>query len=125
MDIHIPDWHEIAELFTRFPVLLVMLLGQIFGTAFTQLVKKTYIAFSPHRVSLPRYRVSVRWLSALATYLFSVLLWDGMLGHSGAEEIVCIGAAFASPLAYDGVRAVVAWKWPDFAVKWGDPDETS
>ena len=121
MDVHIPNWREVLELITRFPVILVILLGQLFGAGFTQLVKKTYLAWTSEPVSDARYKISVRWLSVLSTYFFTVLLWHGMLAHQGAEEIICAGLGFISPLVYDGTRAMIAWKWPQFAAKWGEP----
>jgi len=121
MDFHVPDLHEIMEIVLRFPVLLVATLGQVFGGSFTQIVKKTYLAWANgSRVSEPRYRASVRWLSVLSTYFFTVVLWHQSLPHTGYEEIASVGLGFLSPLLYDLTKMLVRWKFPDFAASWGD-----
>lgn len=104
MDIHLPDWKEILDTLVRFPVLMVMLLGQLFGSVFTQAVKKTWLAFGISRVPKPRYQVTVWWLAILATYLFTLLLWRSFLGTQGIQEVVCIGAAFCSPPLYNAIK---------------------
>jgi hypothetical protein len=124
MDIHI-EWHEIFEALVRFPVLLVLLGGQIAGTSFVQAVKKTWSAFyQVNSITIERYKVSVMWLSILATYCFSLWLWHGMLGHMGVEEVVCVVNGVASPWVYKAVKALVRTKFPAFAAKWGaGPEE--
>ena len=87
MDLHI-DWQELLSAFVRLPVLWVLLAGMAFGTALTQLLKSTYLAFLgasvlTAEVSRHRYEISVKWLSALSTYAFTLLLWHAMFRHSG------------------------------------------
>ena len=120
MDVHIPTLQEVFSLMAQFPAILVLMGGVVFGSGLTQLVKKTYVAFQPvPQVSPARFKASVRWLSALCTYLFTVALWHGMLPHQGSEEVIAMGTAFCSPLVYDGARALIAWKFPLFAQHWG------
>lgn len=122
MDFHIPSLGELADFLVRFPVLAVLLAGLVFGLAFTQLIKKTYVVYRPlgdPPVSEARYLLTVRWLSALSTYCFTVWLWHGWLEHSGGEEVLCVGTAILSPLIYDAVRALIAWKFPALTANWG------
>lgn len=127
MDLHIPDLREIANLLAQFPILMVLLGGMVVGNGFTQIIKKTYLAFRPlggHDVTDARYRISIRWLAAISTYGFTLWLWHGLLKAEGPAEVVSIGTAFASPLLYDVLRALVGWKFPEFAKRWGtDPDK--
>lgn len=116
MDVHTPTLMELMGLLVQFPVLAVLLGGFLFGSGFTQMIKRTYIAYRPlggEPVSQNRFRVSVRWLATLSTYLFTVELWHTFLEHNGAEEVVSIGTAFSSPVIYDCGRALIAWKFPD------------
>ena len=117
-----PDLHEILDALARFPVIVVLVAGLFFGGGFTQLVKKTYLAVDAGAVSAARYRISVRWLAAVSTYAFTILLWHQIIGHSGYEEIVCIGTGFAAPLSYDLLKAGLKWKWPQLTQGWGDED---
>lgn len=114
------DFHWLADLLIRWPVLWVMVLAAVFGTALTQLVKQSYLAACLYKPpSPPLYRLAVRWLSAALTYAFALGLWHTILSHSGAEEWVCAGWGLTQPLLYDATRALVATRWPDFAAKWG------
>ena len=119
MDFHF-DPHELLEALAHWPVLWVLGAGLSFGTAATQIIKKTWLAFMTKPVSVQRYRISVRWLSALTTYGFTLGLWHSVLSHGGLEEWVCAGTGLMSPLVYQGVKALVATRWPDFAHHWGD-----
>jgi hypothetical protein len=121
----VPSLADLAGLLARFPMLLVVVLGQAFGGAFTQTVKKTYLAFQPQAVNRHRYRISVWWLAVISTYLFTVILWHQVVGHSGAEEIISIGFGLLSPPMYNLTRRIVQWKFPLLASKWGgnwEPD---
>jgi hypothetical protein len=117
-----PDLHEILDALARFPVVVVVAAGMLFGGGFTQLVKKTYLAFAGGTVSVARYRITVRWLAALSTYSFTIILWHETLGHSGYEQIVAIGSGAAAPLCYDLLKAGLKWKWPQLTAGWGDDD---
>jgi hypothetical protein len=126
MDVHIPSVPELADFLVRFPVIAVLAAGVLFGTGFTQLIKKTYLVWMPiakEPVSDARYRLTVRWLSALSTYAFSLWLWHEFLDHTGGEEVLCAGTAFLSPLLYDWTRALIAWKFPSLVARWGSGDD--
>ena len=127
MDFHVPDIKELFGLLKQYPVILVLLCGMLFGTGLTQGIKKSYLIWMPiasKPVSYARYKLSVRWLAALSTYAFTLWSWHVFIGHSGAEELVSAGWALFSPLVYDGLRAVLAWKYPDLAKHLGSSDTT-
>jgi hypothetical protein len=122
MDFHVPGLHEIADFLVQFPVIAVLLAGVLFGTGFTQMVKKTYAASQSaamNPVSEARFRISIRWLSVVSTFAFSLWLWHEFLMHTGGEEVLCAGTAFLSPLIYDWTRALIAWKFPSLVASWG------
>lgn len=104
MDVHLPSWEELEGTLIRFPVIMVAVIGQLFGFAFTQAIKKTWLAFSDGTVTDRRYQITVWWLAILATYLFTLLLWRAYLGTQGVEEVACIGLAFCSPPLYNAIK---------------------
>ncbi len=122
------DLHELLETFVRLPVLWVLGGGMLFGLSATQFVKKGWLAFgSTEKVTEPRFTFSIRALSALLTWLFSLGLWHNQLDHTsaGLEEWVTAGWGIACPVVYDLLRAAVAWKFPDFAAHWGAPERVT
>jgi len=125
MEFHIPDWRELLQLFQQFPVLGVLVGGQVGGVVFTQILKKTYLAFTTVKITVARYQISVWWLSVLLTYLFSLWGWRVFLHHTGAEEIICVIAAGSAPYVYRVVKSLVKWKFPEFAKTWGDNGQLS
>jgi len=125
-EFHPDQW---LDLLAHYPVLVVLLCGQIGGICFTQLVKKNYLDWSarpdtPPRVPDGRYRASVRTLSALATFAATNALWVLVIHHqnTGLHWVASIIAGVTSPWVYTGARAGVAWRFPEFAKKWGDND---
>jgi hypothetical protein len=117
-EFHPDQWLRMLQ---QYPVLQVLLGGAIGGTCFTQLVKKSAAAFAPLAISDRRYRVSVLWLSVLSTFSTTNWLWLGIIHDTGTglRHVVSIIAGVSSPFSYDGMRALVAWKFPEFAAKWG------
>lgn len=123
MDFEPSHWLEILR---NNPVLVVMLGGLVGGNAITQTVKLTYLAwFKVAAVDMDRYRVSVMWLAVLTTFLLTNRLWEAFIGgkDTGLRHVAGLIVALASPWVYRVVKAGVAWKWPDFAAKWGDHPE--
>jgi hypothetical protein len=111
----------IVELIKRWPWLWVLAAGSVFGLGLTQLIKQSWLTFgNVAAVSRERYKLGVRWLAALTTYLFSLGIWHSVLDHGALEEWICAGWALVQPLLYDAIRALVATRWPDFAAKWGN-----
>jgi hypothetical protein len=111
------------------PVLLVLLGGMIGGTAFTQTAKLFYLAFpsvlglaGSGSVSEARYNFSITVLASMATFAITDWLWLVIIHDTGTglRHPVSLVAAVACPYAYKGVKALVAWKFPAFAAKWGD-----
>jgi hypothetical protein len=122
MDFHLPEIKEIYAFLIQYPVLAVLVGGMVFGAGLTQIVKKTYLAYMPiasSPVSVGRYKATVRVLSCLSTFLFSHWLWDTFLTHQPGDTALCAGDAVLSPLVYDGARALIGWKFPEFAKRWG------
>ena len=111
----------IVELLKHQPWIWILLTGSVFGVGLTQLIKQTWLSLGDvSAVSSERYKIGVRWLAALTTYGFTLGLWHSVLSHGALEEIICAGWALFQPLLYDGIRALVATRWPDFAAKWGN-----
>ena len=122
MDFHLPEIKEVYGFLIQYPVLAVLLGGIVFGAGLTQIVKKIYLAYMPvasSPVSNARYKATTRLLSCLSTFLFSHWLWDTFLTHQIGDTALCAGVGVLSPLVYDGVRAVISWKFPEFAKRWG------
>lgn len=121
MDIHI-DWRDLVTTLVKLPVLWVLIAGMSFGVSCTQLVKQTYLQFGAtmNPVSVARYNLTTRWMAALFTYLFTVLIWHDVLAHQGAEEVICIGWGLLSPVVYDALKALFKWKYPEWTAHWGD-----
>lgn len=119
MDIDPKQWFEIA---IHNPIILVLLGGLLFGIGFTQLIKKTWLAFGDTtKVSPRRYDVSVMWLSVASTFLSTHTLWLAVIpvDTHGLNRAVSIIAGFGSPKIYDWARALIAWKFPALAAKLG------
>ena len=122
MDFHIPNIRELIDFLIQFPVIAVLLGGILFGAGFTQVVKKTYLVYAPISnapVSRARYKATTRILSCASTTAFSLWLWHSFLTHTGGEEVLAVGNGFISPFVYDGVRALIGWKWPELVKHWG------
>lgn len=118
---------EWLDLLTHYPVVIVLLVGQIAAVAFTQLVKKTYLDWSarpdtPPRVADGRYKASVRLLSCLSAFIATNALWLVIIPihNTGLHWVASVIAGVTSPWLYTLARALVAWKFPDFAKRWGD-----
>lgn len=123
-EFHPTQW---LDLLTHYPVVLVLLCGQVGGIALAQVAKKNYLDWSarpdtPARVPDRRYRAGVRTLSCVATFAFTQLLWVMVIPvhDTGLHWVAAAIAGVTSPWVYSGARAAVAWKFPDFASKWGD-----
>ena len=121
MDFEPGKWLQIIQ---DHPVILVLFGGLVGGSAFTQVIKITYLAMVDplHAVSVQRYRASSMWLAILATFFFTNRLWEFLIGqlHTGFRHVVAVIAAFAAPFVYKGLKALVATRWPNFAASWGD-----
>ena len=120
MEFEPEKWLEILK---HNPVLVVMLGGLIGGNAITQTVKLTYLAwFKVEAVDMARYRVSVMWLAVLTTFLLTNRLWEMFIGErdTGLRHVSGLIVALASPWVYRGVKAGVAWKFPEWTARWGD-----
>ena len=121
-----PWLHELLEALTRLPILWVLGGGMLAGVSSTQFLKQGWLAFGDTtRVTERRFAFGVRSFSASSTWLFTLGLWHNELKHGGLEEWVCAGWGIASPVVYDGLRAAVSWKFPEFAAHWGAPDSVS
>ena len=122
MDFHIPSVKEIIEIFTSHPIFIVVIFGQLFGFSFTQMIKKTYMAFraETNPVSIKRYQISVLWLAVCSTFFFTIILWRRIVGHDGFEIVVSAGCGFFAPVDYRIVKGIIAWKFPGLADKFGD-----
>jgi hypothetical protein len=123
-EFHPDQW---LDLLTHYPVVVVLLCGQVGGISFTQLVKKNYLDWSqrpdtPPRVPDGRYRASVRTLSAVATFGFTQVLWIMVIQvhNTGLHWVAAVIAGVTSPWVYTGAHAAVRWKFPEFAKRWGD-----
>lgn len=128
MDIHI-DWDYVQrglQLFTQFPVLIVLFGGMFLGAGFAQMIKLAYLAYSDGKVTISpaRYNFSVRLLSMLTTYACTVKLWHTFLPHDGLEELVGLGWGASTPIGY-AVAKKLARKFfgDDFVAGWGDKEE--
>jgi len=120
VDVEPSHWLEILH---NNPVLLVIVGGMVGGNAATQTVKLTYLAwFKVDAVEMDRYRISVMWLAVLTTFLLTNRLWEAFIGEKGTglRHVAALIAALASPYVYRGAKAAVAWKFPEWAAKWGD-----
>ena len=102
------------------PVLIVLIAGALGGSALTQAIKLSYLAWFKQPVTDARFHNSVMWLAIVATFALTNALWEGLIGetHSGLRHVVSAVAGMSAPLSYKTVKALVAWKWPGFAERW-------
>jgi hypothetical protein len=112
------------ELLKHNPVLEVILGGLLLGTAITQAVKKTWLAFADTtRITQARYRVSCMWLAILstmfATYVMFHTIIAGVDAH-GLGKVVAVSSGIAAPLVYVWTRALIKWKFPALAAAMSD-----
>jgi hypothetical protein len=119
-EFHPDQWLRIAQ---EHPVILVLIGGALGGSALTQAVKLTYLAWCQGmhpQITDARFRNSVMWLAILSTFLFTNELWENLIGEhgSGLRHVVSVTSGISAPLTYKTVRALVAWKFPGFAAKW-------
>ena len=121
MEIDFGHW---LEIYKNNPVLLVLTGGMVGGSAVTQAVKATYLAWitKASAVSVTRYRNTCMWLAILLTFYLTNRFWMLYIGDNGTglRHMACSISAFASPFVYKGVKALISVKWPNFAAKWGD-----
>lgn len=120
MDFDVSKWFDV---FQRNPVLIVALGGLLIGIAFTQAVKKTWLAFGNiNAISIDRYQVSCMWLAILSSFFATHMLWSAFIREDayGMNRAVSLLVSIPAPLTYKLIKAVVAWKFPSFAKLWGD-----
>jgi hypothetical protein len=118
-EFHPQQWLDILA---HYPWFVPLLGGPLTGAAFTQLIKKTYLAFYPMPVSDARYTASVRWLAVVSTYGFTQLLWPFFVNHepTGLGHLVSAISGVCAPSSYTLTKAAIAWKFPDLAKRLGD-----
>jgi hypothetical protein len=106
----------------REPVVLILMAGLLAGSGLAQTVKKLYLGYFPKGISDARYRATMNVLAIACTYLITLALWREVIptDGSGLERVSSLASALCAPLAYKLTKALVAWKFPDFAAKWGD-----
>ena len=121
-EFHPSEWLDIIR---HEPVIVVLIGGILGGICLTQTVKKTYLTFQPNLVSDARYRISVYWFAMLSTGILSNYLWFYMsiTTGTGLRHVVATIDACAAPYVYQGAKALVATRWPNFAKHWGDDPE--
>jgi len=122
------NWGEVQQLLTglgRFPVLIVLLGGMLFGVLATQMIKLWWLAYESNLVptSRAKYQANVRMLAFVCTFAFTALLWANMMGHTALGLIVSAGSAFGAPLGYSLVKKYARkFLGDDFVAGWGDPE---
>lgn len=107
----------------NYPVLWILFGGLLGGSAVTQLLKMTLLAIvDTTRIRLYTYRAVMYWLATVFTGFLTFYLWRSALptGAYGLERMSSIIIGLSSPYAYRFVKALVGWKFPGFANRWGD-----
>src|SRR5271167_534780 len=102
-DFNLGKWLGILA---NYPVISVLFCGLLIGTGFTQIIKKTWLAFGTATISTKRYNASLAWLSAASTFLGTHTMWMAMIpiDAPGLGRIVSLVAAFGSPKVFDWTR---------------------
>ncbi|MBS0379935.1 MAG: hypothetical protein JSS29_15760 [Proteobacteria bacterium] len=123
MDFFRPE--EWLHILTTYPWFVPLLGGPLAGTGFTQLIKRTYLDLTPGLVTTKRYTASVRLLAVISTFVFTRWLWPFFVPHpqSGLGFLVALISGVIAPSSYTATKALIAWKWPDFAKRLGDESD--
>lgn len=125
MDLDPAHWLDEAS---HHPILVILMVGMMGGMAISQFVKMAFLAFGDTtKITLMRYRLSMYILALLNTSVVTHVIWEDSQPppFHGLDDISSIINGFICPFAYRGVKALVAWKWPGFAEKWGDNGHTA
>lgn len=104
-----------ADVFHRYPVLIVLAAGCAGGIAITEFAKRAYKAWSLGTQPIPdaRYDLGVTTHAILWAFYFTNRLWQYVIGENGTglRHLVALIAGVCCPLVYSlGMMAIQAWK---------------